>query len=274
MTPLLAFAGLTMPVKAGSPLTAKIGCPLSTAFLIASVTTSFLARVTYTAWVRGSSGWSARRISNVSSKSPESSIWTWVRGNPWTPEFAVVVVPVVVDGVPASSLPLLKAPETPSTIITTSTAPLPSPTASWVWRLESAVRAVAAPAPAALSGGGPRRRRSGIGRRDCAGPGRGGARAAFLARKPRELCVGGDQADLLGDLRRQLEVRRVVLQVPHGVGSPDRIGLAEQVVGQGDVAVGIDAGQLGERGTRAGPHLRFVHSEDRGEVVVALSALE
>ena len=186
----------------------------------------------------------------------------------------MVVVPVVVDGVP-SSLPLLKAPETPSTIITTSTAPLPSPTASWVWRLESAVRAVAAPAPAALSGGGPRRRRSGIGRRDCAGAsGAAGPRAAFLARKPRELCVGGDQADLLGDLRRQLEVRRVVLQVPHGVGSPDRIGLAEQVVGQGDVAVGIDAGQLGERGARAGPHLRFVHSEDRGEVVVALSALE
>ena len=33
----------------------------------------------------------------------------------------MVVVPVVVDGAPASSLPLLNAPATPSTIITTST---------------------------------------------------------------------------------------------------------------------------------------------------------
>jgi hypothetical protein len=62
--------------------------------------------------------------------------------------------------------------------------------------------------------------------------------------------------------------------VPHGVGSSDRIGLAEQVIGQADVAVRVGTGQLGERGARAGPHLRLVHPEQRGEVGVALPPLE
>ncbi len=46
MTRLLAFAGLTMPVKAGLPCTGRMGCPLSTAAAIALETTFFLARVT------------------------------------------------------------------------------------------------------------------------------------------------------------------------------------------------------------------------------------
>jgi hypothetical protein len=51
ITPLLAFAALTMPVNAGSPFTEKIGWPLLTAFWIALATTFFFARVTYRACV-------------------------------------------------------------------------------------------------------------------------------------------------------------------------------------------------------------------------------
>ena len=60
----------------------------------------------------------------------------------------------------------------------------------------------------------------------------------------------------------------------HGVGPADRVGLAEQIVGQADVAVRVGAGQLGERGARPGPHLGLVDPEQRGEVGVALPALE
>ena len=62
--------------------------------------------------------------------------------------------------------------------------------------------------------------------------------------------------------------------MPHGVGPADRVGLAEQVVGEADVAVGVGAGQLGERRAGPGAHLRLVDPEQRGEVGVALPALE
>ena len=60
----------------------------------------------------------------------------------------------------------------------------------------------------------------------------------------------------------------------HGVGPADRVGLSQQIVGEADVAVGVGAGQLGQRGARPGPHLGLVDPEQRGEVGVALPALE
>jgi hypothetical protein len=69
-------------------------------------------------------------------------------------------------------------------------------------------------------------------------------------------------------------VGRVGLQVADGVGSPDRVRLSEQVVGEPDVAIGVGAGELGERGSGARAHLRFVHPEQGREVPVALAALE
>ena len=69
-------------------------------------------------------------------------------------------------------------------------------------------------------------------------------------------------------------VGRVVAQVPGGVGAPDRVRLAQQVVGEADVAVGIGAAELGERGAGAGAHLRLGLPEQLSEVRVALAALE
>ena len=69
-------------------------------------------------------------------------------------------------------------------------------------------------------------------------------------------------------------VVRVLAQVPGGVRAPDRIGLTEQVVGQSDVAIGIRAGELGERAASPLADLVLVDPEQLREVGVALAPLE
>src|SRR5439155_14877453 len=98
---------------------------------------------------------------------PDFLIWTVVTGKPCGPALALVdVVLVLVDAVPASLPPLLNAPETPRTIITNRTAPLPRATTSWVWRLDKVVRGPRDAAASAL------------------GAPSGGCSAACLRRKP------------------------------------------------------------------------------------------
>jgi hypothetical protein len=58
------------------------------------------------------------------------------------------------------------------------------------------------------------------------------------------------------------------------VGPADRVGLAEQVVGEADVPVRIGAGQLLEGGPGARAHGGLVAAEQLREVRVALPALE
>ncbi len=69
-------------------------------------------------------------------------------------------------------------------------------------------------------------------------------------------------------------VGRVLAQVARDVGAADRVGLAEQVVGEPDAAVRVGAAELGQRAPRPGAHLVLVLAEQRGEVAVALAALE
>ena len=98
--------------------------------------------------------------------------------------------------------------------------------------------------------------------------------APLLAWQARKLGLRSQQTKLLRQLGGQLEVGGVVLQVAHGVGPADRVGLAQQVVGQADVAIGIGAGKLRERGARPGLHLCLANPQQRGEVGVALAALQ
>ena len=58
------------------------------------------------------------------------------------------------------------------------------------------------------------------------------------------------------------------------VGAVDRVGLPEQIVGEGDVAVRVGAGEVRQRRPRSRPHLVGSDPQDRGEVVVALPAFE
>ena len=59
-----------------------------------------------------------------------------------------------------------------------------------------------------------------------------------------------------------------------GVGAADRIGLAEQVVGEPDLGVGVGAAELDQRGASPRADLGFLDPEQRAEVGVALAALE
>jgi hypothetical protein len=63
-------------------------------------------------------------------------------------------------------------------------------------------------------------------------------------------------------------------QVADGVRAADRIGLAEQVVGERDRAVGVRAGKLGQRGAGAGAHLALLDAQHRRQLRIALSPLE
>ena len=63
---------------------------------------------------------------------------------------------------------------------------------------------------------------------------------------------GGEEGRELGDDRvGQLAIRRVLAQVPDGVGAADGIGLAQEVLGQADVPVRVGSAQLLERRTGA-----------------------
>jgi hypothetical protein len=66
----------------------------------------------------------------------------------------------------------------------------------------------------------------------------------------------------------------VVAKVTHRVGAPDRVGLAEQVVGEPDVPVRVGAAQLAQRGARSGAHLVLGDAEQARDVGIALPALE
>ena len=57
------------------------------------------------------------------------------------------------------------------------------------------------------------------------------------------------------------------------VGTADRVRLTQQVVGEADVAVGILAADLGQRGADPSAHLLDAEAHQRGDVLVALLAL-
>ncbi len=69
-------------------------------------------------------------------------------------------------------------------------------------------------------------------------------------------------------------VGRVLAQVARDVGAADRVGLAEQVVGEPDVAIRVGSAELGQRAPRPGADLGLVLAQQRGEVAVGLPALE
>ena len=110
------------------------------------------------------------------------------------------------------------------------------------------------------SGAGGRRRRRG----------RLGAPAASRRRYLRQLGAGRDQAKLGDQARGEVVGAGVVLELADGVGTADRVGLAQQVVGQ--ARIGRGAADLAERA--AGPHPDLVAGdpEQPADVVVALPA--
>jgi hypothetical protein len=59
-----------------------------------------------------------------------------------------------------------------------------------------------------------------------------------------------------------------------GISAPDRVRLAEQVVRQADLCVGIGAAHFGERLSGARAHLLGGDPEERADVLIALRALE
>ena len=63
-------------------------------------------------------------------------------------------------------------------------------------------------------------------------------------------------------------------QVARDVGAADRIRLADEVVGEADVAIRIGAAELGQRGSGASADLGLVDTEEGREVAVALPTLE
>jgi hypothetical protein len=58
------------------------------------------------------------------------------------------------------------------------------------------------------------------------------------------------------------------------VGAADRVGLAQEVVGEADLGVGVGAADLLQGAASACPDLVGAEAEQRGDVVVALAALE
>ena len=60
--------------------------------------------------------------------------------------------------------------------------------------------------------------------------------------------------------------------MPDGVGAADRVGLAEQVVAQPDLGIGIGAADLLKRGAGPGANLVGSDPEQGPEVLVALPA--
>ncbi len=66
----------------------------------------------------------------------------------------------------------------------------------------------------------------------------------------------------------------VVAKVANHVGAADRVGLAEQVVGERDVAIRVGVAELGQRRAGARADLGLVGVEQDGEVGVGAPALE
>ena len=79
--------------------------------------------------------------------------------------------------------------------------------------------------------------------------------AARLAGQPGQLGAGNISRRRSLSVGGERVVGGVVAQVARGVGAPDRVGLAEQVVGEPDVAIGVGAAELGQRRAGAGADL-------------------
>ena len=144
----------------------------------------------------------------------------------------------------------------------TITAALAQITISRVWAEERPLRLRSDSAADVAGGGGGVRRRSPppAGR---GWPGRRGRSAAGKSSRRRVGELGGERV-----------VGGVVAQVAGSVGAPDRVRLAEQVVGEPHVAIRVGAAELGERGAGAGADLGLGLAEQLREVVVALAPLE
>ena len=59
-----------------------------------------------------------------------------------------------------------------------------------------------------------------------------------------------------------------------GIGSADGVGLAQQVVAEADLCIGVAAADLGQRRPRARAHLIRRNAEQGADVLVALPSLE
>ncbi len=90
----------------------------------------------------------------------------------------------------------------------------------------------------------------------------------------RELGAGGDGLKLAEKSLRERPILGIVAQVTNRIGAADRVGLAEEVVGEADAAVRIGSAKLGERGTRALAHLGLGDPEQRAQIAIALALLE
>ena len=107
------------------------------------------------------------------------------------------------------------------------------------------------------------------GRRGCCGPA-APARLGDLG----ELSLRREQPQVLDEPLCERVRLGIALQLADRIGSADRVGLAEEVVAQADLGVGIGAADLAQR--RAGPraHLVGCDPEEGADVVIALPALE
>ncbi len=107
------------------------------------------------------------------------------------------------------------------------------------------------------------------------GRGRGLAPAEAAARRRlrqlRQLRGGKEGRELGDDLVRQFAVGRVLAQVPDRVGAPDRVGLAQEIVAQANVAIRVGAAQLLERCTGPLAGLALAEPEEVVEVGIGLT---
>jgi hypothetical protein len=87
-----------------------------------------------------------------------------------------------------------------------------------------------------------------------------------------KLGARGEQPQVLNQPLRELVRLRIALQMANGVCAADRIRLAEEVVAQPDLGVGVRAADLLQRGARPGAHLVGADAQERADVVVALPA--
>jgi hypothetical protein len=89
-----------------------------------------------------------------------------------------------------------------------------------------------------------------------------------------ELCPGSEQAQVLDQPLGEGIVLGVALQMTDGVGATDRIGLAQQVVAQADLGVGVGAADVTQGGAGSRAHLVGGDPKQGPDVLVALPPFE
>ena len=113
------------------------------------------------------------------------------------------------------------------------------------------------------------------GRRGSRGRGRRGSPApAARLRDLRDLRLRGEQSQVLRQALGKSIRLGIALQVPNGIGAPDRIGLPQQIVAEADLGVRVRAADLGQRRARPRAHLIRRDAQQGADVVIALPPFE